>query len=142
MGLWEKLRFWSAAPKPIHLVRGTIGEEAARRFLEEKGFKFLTANFASKRGEIDLIFRDGQTLVFVEVKTRSVGGWTRPARAVDRRKRQALVHTADDYLRLLKDSQVPYRFDVVEVLLADGQVTELRHLPNAFNRTMARPRRR
>ncbi len=142
MGLWEKLRFWSVAPKPIHLVRGTIGEEAARRFLEEKGFKFLTANFTSKRGEIDLIFRDGQTLVFVEVKTRSVGGWTRPARAVDRRKRQALVHTADDYLRLLKDSQVPYRFDVVEVLLADGQVTELRHLPNAFNRTMARPRRR
>jgi putative endonuclease len=142
MALWAKLKFWSRPEKPIHLERGTLGETAARRFLQERGLKFLTANFASKRGEIDLIFRDGETLVFIEVKTRSPGGWTRPARAVDLRKRQALVRTADDYLRLLKNPQVAYRFDVVEVLLTEGEVTDLRHLANAFNRTMTRPRRR
>lgn len=140
MALWEKLKFWSAPARPIHLERGELGETAARRLLEEKGLLFLAANFSSKRGEIDLIFRDGETLVFVEVKTRSPGGWTRPARAVDRRKRQALIHTADDYIRLLKNPQVRYRFDVVEVILTNGQTTELRHLANAFNRTMVRPR--
>ena len=142
MALWEKLKIWGAPARPIHLERGELGETAARRFLEEKGLKFLVANFSSKRGEIDLIFRDGDTLVFVEVKTRSPGGWTRPSRAVDLRKRQALVRTADDYIRLLKNPQVRYRFDVVEVIIVDGQPNELRHLTNAFNRTMARPRRR
>jgi putative endonuclease len=49
--------------------------------------KFLTANFRSDRGEIDLIFREADCLVFVEVKTRIKGGWTRPAAAVNARKR-------------------------------------------------------
>lgn len=142
MALWEKLKFWSAEPKPIHLERGALGEKAALKFLEGKGLKFLAANFTSRRGEIDLIFRDGDTLVFVEVKTRSPGGWTRPSRAVDLRKRRALVHAADDYLRLLKNAEVRYRFDVVEVLLTDGEVSDIRHLPNNFNRTMTQSLRR
>src|SRR5688572_30069751 len=109
MALWKKLKFWSRPEKPLHLERGTLGESAAREFLEKKGLKFLTANFSSKRGEIDLIFRGGETLVFVEVKTRSEGSWTRPARAVNARKRLALARTAIDYVRLLKDTQVAYR---------------------------------
>jgi putative endonuclease len=144
VALWEKLKFWSQpkSKSPEHLERGTLGEKAARGFLAEKGFRFLTANFSSRRGEIDLIFRDEDCLVFVEVKTRSPGGWTRPSRAVDRRKRLALVRTADDYLGLLENPQVPYRFDVVEVLLKDGVVDEVRHIRNGFNRTMLSRRRR
>jgi putative endonuclease len=111
--------------------------------LRRKGLKYLTANFAGKRGEVDLIFRDGECLVFVEVKTRSSEGWTRPSRAVDARKRRAIYRTATDYLRLLDNSRVPYRFDVIEVLLDGEQVREIRHIENSFNSTMIRvPRRR
>ena len=99
------------------------------------GLKFLTANFASKRGEIDLIFRDGDCLVFVEVKARLSEEWSRPAAAVDARKRRLLTQTALDYLKLLKQPAVKVRFDIVEVLLKDGAVREVRHLPNTFGMT-------
>lgn len=125
--------------EPEHLRRGKLGEASARRHLQRKGLKFLTANFKSGRGEIDLIFREADCLVFVEVKTRSTGGWTRPAAAVNARKRRLLTQTALDYLRLLKNPQVKIRFDIVEVLLSDGEVCEVRHLPNTF--PMAKPYR-
>jgi putative endonuclease len=142
MALWSKLKFWKTTPKPEHLKRGSLGESAARDFLRRKGLKYLTANFSGKRGEVDLIFRDGECLVFVEVKTRSPGGWTRPARAVDARKRRAIYRTATDYLRLLDNPPVPYRFDVIEVLLDGEQVREIRHLENGFNSTMIHVPRR
>lgn len=119
--------------KPEHLRRGELGERAAKKFLRQAGLKFLTANFRSEHGEIDLIFRDEDCLVFVEVKTRSSEGWTRPAAAVDARKRRLLSQTGLDYLRRLKNPQVKFRFDIVEVLLADGTVREVRHLPNVFS---------
>ena len=71
-------------------------------------------------------------LVFIEVKTRSSESWTRPAASVDARKRRLLSQTALDYLRGLKEPRVKIRFDIVEVLLADGAVHEIRHLPNTF----------
>ena len=119
--------------KPEHLRRGELGERAAKTFLQKQGLKFLAANFRSEHGEIDLIFRDGDCLVFAEVKTRSSEDWTRPAAAVDARKRRLLSQTALDYLRRLKNPPVKFRFDIVEVLLADGAVREIRHLPNTFS---------
>lgn len=143
MAIWSKLKFWGRAAKPVHLERGLQGEVAARKFLQDRGLKFLTANFACREGEIDLVFRDADCLVFVEVKTRTAGGWTRPSSAVDDRKRRALLRTAKEYLRLLPDSQeIRYRFDVVEVLLVKGAVSEVRHNQNSFNSKMLRPRRR
>lgn len=124
---------------PEHLRRGILGEHAAKKHLRELGLKFLTANFKSDRGEIDLIFRDGDCLVFVEVKTRSSEDWTRPAAAVDARKRQLLSQTALDYLNLLGNPPVKIRFDIVEVLLSDGKVREVRHLPKTF--TLSAPYR-
>ena len=118
---------------------GRAGEQAAKKHLQQQGLKFLTANFNSGRGEIDLIFRDGDCLVFVEVKTRSSEDWIRPAAAVNARKRKLLSQTALDYLRLIKNPQVKIRFDIVEVLLEDGVVHEIRHLPNTFE--MTRPYR-
>jgi len=115
-----------------HLVRGEVGENAAKKHLKRSGLKFLTANFRSARGEIDLIFRDQDCLVFVEVKSRSSETWRRPAAAVNVRKRLLLSQTALDYLRLLKQPQVRVRFDIVEVLLQEGAVREVRHLPNSF----------
>jgi len=119
----------------MHLARGRLGEAAARKHLRRQGLKFLTANFRSARGEIDLIFRDADCLVFVEVKTRSAEDWVRPAAAVDARKRRHISRTAMDYLKLLDHPAIRIRFDVVEVLLAEGAVREVRHLPNTFSLT-------
>jgi putative endonuclease len=136
MKLWERLQSGiGKAELPEHLRRGKLGERAAKRHLCRAGLKFLTANFRSRRGEIDLVFRHLDCLVFVEVKTRSSEDWTRPAAAVDADKRRLLCRVAFDYLKLLKHPQVKIRFDIVEVLLEDGIVREIRHLPNAFTLT-------
>lgn len=123
-----------ARQRTEHLRRGRLGERAARSHLRRTGLKFLTANFKG-RGETDLIFRDGDVLVFVEVKTRSNEDWVRPAHAVDRRKQRLLTQTALDYLRLLRFPEVSIRFDIVEVLLREGRVREVRHLPDTFRMT-------
>jgi putative endonuclease len=137
MSLWEMIQTWLGRKEmPEHLRRGILGEHAAKKHLRGLGLKFLTANFKSARGEIDLIFRDGDCLVFVEVKTRSSEAWTRPAAAVDARKRRLLSQTALDYLKLLGNPPVKIRFDIVEVLLAEGAVREVRHLPSTFALSM------
>jgi putative endonuclease len=138
MNLLEKLKAkFAGKEKPEHLRRGELGERAAKKFLQKTGPKFLTANFRSERGEIDLIFRDGDCLAFVEVKTRSSEDWGRPAAAVKAERRRRLSQCALDYLKRLKNPAVKIRFDIVEVLLADGGVRESRHLPNTF--AMAKP---
>ncbi len=134
MNLLEKLKAtFVGKAKPEHLRRGELGERAAKKYLQGQGLKFLTANFRSERGEVDLIFRDADCLCFIEVKTRSSEEWSRPAAAVDARKRRLLSQTALDYLRRLKNPEVKIRFDIVEVLLRDGIVNEVRHLPNTFS---------
>ena len=112
--------------------RGELGEVAAKKHLKRQGLKFLVANFRSSRGEVDLVFREDDCLVFVEVKTRSSEDWVRPAAAVNKERRQRLSRAALDYLRLLRNPPVKLRFDIVEVLLRDGEVREVRHLPNTF----------
>ena len=140
MNLARRIKRWlGKSEQPEHLRRGELGERAAKKHLKQQGLKFLTANFRSARGEIDLIFRDDDCLVFVEVKARSSENWVRPAAAVDARKRRLLSQTALDYLRLLKNPPVKIRFDIVEVLLNNGEVREVRHLPNTF--AMAKPYR-
>ncbi|HTI69183.1 MAG TPA: YraN family protein [Candidatus Limnocylindria bacterium] len=117
---------------PEHLRRGRLGEAAARRTLRQAGFKILTANYRGGRGELDLVCRDQECLVFVEVKARSSEEWGRAAAAVDKEKRRLVAEAALVYLRRLGNPKVRFRFDVVEVLLKDGAVREVRHLPNAF----------
>lgn len=124
--------FFAREARPEHLRRGALGERAAEQHLRRLGLKFLTRNFRSERGEIDLVFCDGDCLVFVEVKTRSSETWTRPAAAVNARKRRRLSQTALDYLQCIRNPQVKFRFDIVEVLLTDGEVREVRHLPDTF----------
>ena len=138
MNLLEKLKAkFSDKEKPEHLRRGELGERAAKKFLQKQGLRFLAANFRSERGEIELIFRDRDCRAFIEVKTRSSEDWSRPAAAVNAARRRRLSQCALDYLRKLKNPAVKIRFDIVEVLLADGAVREVRHLPNTF--AMAKP---
>ena len=122
---------------PEHLRHGRVGEAAAKKYLCQQGFKFLCANFGiAGKGEIDLIFREADCLVFVEVKTRSSEDWARPSAAVDRDKRQRLVKMASAYRKRLPNPYVKYRYDIVEVLLENGEVREIRHITNAFNETL------
>jgi putative endonuclease len=140
MRLFEQFKWWGDKKDlPLSARHGQMGERAAKKHLQKQGLKYLTANFRSKRGEIDLVFREDDCLVFVEVKARSSEDWTRPAAAVDARKRKLLSQTALDYLRLLKNPEVKIRFDIVEVLLSDGEAREIRHLPNTF--TLSAPYR-
>jgi putative endonuclease len=133
MSFFEKIKsVFTTKEKPEHLRRGELGERAAKKFLQKAGLKFLAANFRAERGEIDLVFREDDCLIFIEVKTRSSEDWTRPADAVNARKKKLLSQTALAYLKLLKNPPVKFRFDIVEVLLADGAVQEIRHLPNVF----------
>lgn len=134
MSLLQKIRaLISREEGPLHLRHGVAGERAAKKHLQKLGLKFLVANFRSERGEIDLIFRDADCLVFVEVKARSREDWIRPAAAVNARKKRLVSQCALDYLALLKNPRVKLRFDIVEVLLRDGEVREVRHLPNTFS---------
>jgi putative endonuclease len=140
MRLLEQLKWWGDKKElPLTARHGQLGERAAKKHLQKNGLKYLAANFRSARGEIDLVFREDDCLVFVEVKTRASGGWVRPAASVNARKKRLLTKCAFDYLRLLKNPPIIIRFDVVEVLLQEGAVAEIRHLPNTF--TLSAPYR-
>ena len=132
---WIKRQCSPRVDKPIHLKRGIDGEIAAKEYLKSKGFQFLVSNFRWKKAEIDLIFRDKDCLVFVEVKTRSLENWTRPAAAVNATKKRLLTHAALKYLRLINNPPIILRFDIVEVIHEKGNIKNINHLPNAFSLT-------
>lgn len=114
---------------------GKLGERLAARFLKkEEGMKILHRNFrAPKGGELDLVCREGDTLVFAEVKTRTSLRFGRPVEAVNKKKQMLIVRGALEWLRLLDHPDLLFRFDVVEVLLRDGEVAQINLIRNAFN---------
>jgi putative endonuclease len=113
---------------------GRAGEIAAARFLERRGLMILERNLRSRLGEIDLLARDGRALVFVEVKARRGQPGEPPAAAVNARKRARLSRLALGYLARHRLGERSCRFDVVGVSLDEtGVVTDIRHIPNAFD---------
>ena len=107
---------------------GGVGENEARAFLEGKGARVLEMNYRRPTGEIDIIARQGKTLLFVEVKRRSSLRYGRPAEAVNRAKQAHILRTALMYLQENRLTDAPMRFDVIEVL-PDG----IHHIENAFD---------
>ena len=96
------------------------------------GYKVLYRNYrAPKGGEVDLVCRDGDTLVFVEVKTRSSAAFGAPAEAVTRDKQRLIARGALAWLKLLKNPDIPFRFDIVEVR-TQGKKAEATVIRNAF----------
>ena len=125
-------RFSSSPPR--HLRLGTRGENLACRFLKKNGYKILYRNFKGRTGgEIDVVCRDRDTLVFVEVKTRTREDFGRPLDAVDRDKRKRISRGGLAWLRLLGDPDILFRFDVVEVIIAEGAEPRLEIVRNAFS---------
>nr|WP_279343387.1 YraN family protein [Fundidesulfovibrio terrae] len=110
---------------------GRDGEEAAARLLGSLGLRILERNFRCRQGEVDLICRQGDTLVFVEVKTRAEGSLASGTDAVDRRKRSRIVKAASQYLSAKELWSTSCRFDVVSVVRRDGRL-HAEHLPDAF----------
>lgn len=114
---------------------GLWGEKLAAGLLKEKGYKILgTRVQLDARDEIDIVARDGETLVFVEVKTRKSEAYGRPVDSVKRDKRHSLSRAAVRYLKRIKFPAVNFRFDVVEVTGSpDAGDPDLNHIENAFN---------
>jgi len=122
------------AREPDRADTGKWGEAQAARFLKRTGYRILGTRVRVKpRGELDLVARDGQILVFVEVKTRHSEDFGRPISAVDRNKRRALCRAAVRYLERLRYPRICFRFDVVEVVGGPGEPDPVvRHVQNAF----------
>lgn len=116
-------------------IAGARGEHAAAKYLRRHGYKVLMCNFRSGKAEVDIVARHKDWLVFVEVKTRRTEQFGLPSEAVDREKQRNLSKAALDYLRLLHNPRIHFRFDVVEVVMPDGarRPGEIRLIPNAFD---------
>jgi putative endonuclease len=111
---------------------GDRGENVAAKHLRDKGYRIITRNFRCELGEMDIIARDGKTLVFVEVKTRAYDDPT-PEEQVNPGKQQTLTRIAKLYLSRYGIPQPPARFDVVAVVWPNGQKPIIRHVEAAFD---------
>lgn len=122
------------AGEPEHLRTGRWGEREAEQFLKQAGFRILGRRVrVGRRDELDLIAREKDCLVFVEVKTRGSEDFGSPASAVDRKKRHAVSRAAMRYMLKLKKKPDYFRFDIVEVVgRRDEGAPVVRHIRSAF----------
>lgn len=115
---------------------GALGERLAARFLQKRGWTVLYRNYrAPQGGEADLVMRGGakkNLLVFLEVKTRTRRGFGRPLDAVNPEKQELLERAANSWLRELGHRDLPWRFDVVEIILEDGKPPDITLVEDAF----------
>jgi putative endonuclease len=124
---------FSARPRLPTQQIGALGEKMAAAELEAAGFTILARNYRCASGELDLIARDGEVIVFVEVKTRSSAAFGLPRDAVTPAKRRKMARAASHYLLSHVENECPYRADIVEVALVRGRVAAVRHLRGAFS---------
>ena len=115
-----------------HLVVGRRGERLACRFLLARGFDVVARRFRGRAGEIDLVGFDGETLVFVEIKTRASREFGHPWEFVDWEKQRRLVATAQEFIARYDLGQYGYRFDIVSVVAPSTAEEEIVLYRNAF----------
>ncbi len=115
-----------------HLKVGEAGEKAARKLLESKHMDILAQNFKCDAGEIDIVARDGDTLAFVEVKTRMKRAGIRPVEGLSGKQKSRIYRAALRYMKEIENPRVVYRFDLVEVVLTGWGVDEIRHWQSHF----------
>ena len=101
---------------------GKIGEDKATEYLEKLGYKIIERNFVAKQGEIDIIAKDKQELVFIEVKTRTNTLYGKPVEAVNEPKQKHLINTAKYYLYSKHLENEFVRFDVIEIYLKNKSI--------------------
>ena len=124
--------------RPDHAL-GQRGEKLAAKFLRQNGYKVLYRDVKPRRGgQIDLVCRDDDTLVFVEVKSRRSESLQRPIDSLRSDQKRRISRGALTWLRMLDNPDIPFRFDVVEVIATDdGAKPRLELIQNAFQ--LAKP---
>lgn len=114
--------------------KGDFGERAVCDYIKEKGFRIIKRNYHIRGGEIDIIAKDGNCIVFIEVKTRKNSFFAKPCEYVDYKKRNRIIKTARWFLGENIDNEV--RFDVAEVYYSENDdkilVNEINYIKNAF----------
>jgi len=130
---------------------GALGESYAAAYLEQLGYHLVAANFIlpvgrNRRGtiinaEIDLIAYEGDTLCFIEVKSRSSDWFAPPQANVDLRKRRQITRAARAYRRMIGIEDQPFRYDVVTVILANDSTPQIELLRNFWTEDSLRKRR-
>lgn len=110
---------------------GGIGETATCNYLKKHKYKILARNYRKTFGEIDIVARKGETVFFIEVKTRSSMEYGRPCEAVTLQKRRKIIQTAYAYIEE-KKLDANYSFDIVEVFHENGKIISVNHIENAF----------
>lgn len=111
---------------------GLRGEKLAERLLRSKGMSVVVRRYSTPVGEIDLIMRDGETIVFVEVKARRDDRLSDPEHAVNAAKRRKLSRCARFFVNERKLHERPCRFDIVSVILPAAGEPIVKHIPEAF----------
>ena len=114
-----------------HIVLGNKGEQSAGIYLRQLGYEIITTKYRTKTGEIDIIAKDKECLVFVEVKTRRSTRYGYPAEAVNFRKQQKIITTALCFLKQHKSMDSLCRFDILEVYMSKENI-KYNHIINAF----------
>lgn len=131
---WFQGLFTKSRTEAARDALGDRGENVAAQYLRKQGYKIIVRNFRCELGEIDIIARDGKTLVFVEVKTRAYDD-PQPEDQVNLHKQQQLTKAAKLYLSRYGIPQPPARFDVVAIVWPNGREPQIRHIPGAFEAT-------
>ena len=124
---WKGARIDSFHNKNV----GKLGEEIANIILLGKGFKTICRNFRTKYGEIDIIVKKGEEIVFVEVKTRLNKNYGYAAEAVNFRKQNKIIAVSNYYLKINGLIDCKVRYDIVEVYLK-GKKIDINHMRNVF----------
>lgn len=115
--------------KSENKIIGMIGEKAVIQYLENIGVDIIETNYSVSMGEIDVIFIDGETLVFGEVKTRRSSYYGKPSDSVNIDKRKRIINVAKNYINICGKKNINIRFDVFEVYYYTKKIV---HFKNAF----------
>lgn len=114
-----------------HISLGKQGEEIASQYLESKGYSILARNWRNIHKEIDIVAKDGDTLVIVEVKTRHCNTFGEPYEAVTPQKQKLLTSAADSYIQQF-NMDCDTRFDIVSITMTKNGKPSIEHIEDAF----------
>lgn len=128
----ENTEIDTSQEKNRSLELGKKGEEAAAKFLERHGYEIIERNWHCPAGEADIIALDGDTLAFIEVKTRSDVDKGFPEEAITKEKRQRYERISAYYLRDSPYEEIRFRFDVIGILVLGENKATLKHHINAY----------
>lgn len=111
---------------------GSEGEDIACDFISKLGYEIIERNYQFGRGEIDIIAKDGEILVFIEVKYRTNLEYGPPELAITKGKQKQIIRTASAYLWEKEIKDIPSRIDVIAILKFPDQRPKINHITNAF----------